>query len=131
MGGRRPVIAGLRCQFMPCSETWFINPRWGLWVNSGGEKGEEPPGHYKDVVQRLYDIHEEFVAEPDEQKRIALENEIFDIFAEELLSITALVRPWDEPHTFYHYYHNRVKNVPDPSGPETAYSVSPMWSIQE
>jgi hypothetical protein len=100
-------------------------------VTWGGEQGEEPPGRYKEIVQRLWDLHNLFTAEPDLNKRIEYENEMFDIHAQELLLVTPLMRPENLRQDFYHYYTNRMKNVAIPSGAETAYSVPAQWAIQE
>jgi len=68
-GGRRPIIAAMRGEPVPIGTNWCVNPPWGLWFITQGKKGEEPP----EDVKRLYEIHQEFMAEPDPEKRTVLE----------------------------------------------------------
>ena len=54
------------------AKTWKVNPKWGAWIVSGGKDGEEPP----EDAKKLYDLHNQFKAEVDENKRIEIEKEI-------------------------------------------------------
>ena len=130
-GGNRPIIAGTRGEALPLSETWFINPPWGAWVVSGGAKGEEPPGEYKQVVTRLNQIHHEFVAEPDEQKRTEIEKEMFRIHADNLLVIGSLTVPFDHPASMHYLISNRMYNYPVPVALEMYYNVPSCWAIRQ
>jgi len=69
-------------KFNPRSEmAWAV--QWGVWRDTNGEEGEEPPEEWK----RQWETMEEWYAatDPEEYKRLA--QEIFDFFAEQLVCI--------------------------------------------
>ncbi|NLF14200.1 MAG: ABC transporter substrate-binding protein [Anaerolineaceae bacterium] len=122
-GGKAPIIAALRGEPMPIVNNWEVNPPWGQWLISDGKEGEEPP----DDVKRLYEIYAEFVGEPDTQKRIALEKEVYEIHNRNLWIIGAVKAPADLPSSWYAYFSNRMYNIPSPVAPEFYYSVPATW----
>jgi hypothetical protein len=124
VGGQPPIIGALRGVPMPISPNWIVNPPWAQWVMSGGAEGEEPP----QAVKRLYEIHKEFVAEPDAQKRIELEKEMYAIHNDNLWLIGALKAPADLPTTWYAYFSNRMYNIPNPVAGEFYYAVPSTWA---
>jgi len=126
-GGRRPIIAAMRDEPVPITPNWMINSLWARWLLTKGEKGEEPP----EDVKRLFEINKEFMAEPDAEKRIALEKEIYLIHCENLWEIGGIKQPANLPQVWYEYFSNRVKNVPDPCPPEDYYIQPSTWSIEE
>ena len=125
------MVAGLNANLPPINGNWQVNPAWGKWTISGDEKGEEPPGEYKVVVERLYQIHLDFVAETDPQKRFELEQEAYQIHTDNLLMLNVLSKPHDLQQTNYKVIHNRIKNHPTPVTWERHYSYPAAWSIQE
>ena len=124
MGGQNPIITALRGVPMPIAPDWFVNPPWAQWVMTDGAEGEEPPAD----VKRLYEIHEEVVAEPDIAKRIELEKEVFAIHNRNLWIISALKAPADLQSVWYAYFSNRMYNIPNPVAGEFYYAVPATWS---
>jgi peptide/nickel transport system substrate-binding protein len=55
----------------PFDDRSWMGPAFGMWYKSGGELGEEPPAHLKEVMD-LYDQYKASV-DPDEQLEIARE----------------------------------------------------------
>ncbi len=79
--------------FVPDSTGWehTIFPLWDQWYASGGDEGEEPPAH----VKELRGWWEEMLVEPDRERRIELGQKILDMRAEHLWSIgTVGQAPW-------------------------------------
>jgi len=52
----------------PFDDRSWMGPVFGMWYKSGGELGEEPPAHFKEVMD-LYDQYKATV-DPDRQLRI-------------------------------------------------------------
>lgn len=123
-GGQPPIIAALRGEPMPISTSWKVNPPWAQWLMSGGAEGEEPP----DDVKRLYEIFEEFIAEPDAQRRFELEQEMYAIHNENMWMFGALKAPADLPSTWYAYFSNRMYNIPNPVAGEFYYAAPETWA---
>lgn len=123
-GGQAPIIAALRGEPMPVSPNWVVNPPWAQWVMTDGAEGEEPP----EDVKRLYEIFEEFVAEPDAQKRFELESEMYAIHNENRWLIGAVKAPADLPTTWYAYFSNRMYNIPSPVAGEFYYASPETWA---
>ncbi len=63
-------------------------PAWGLWFNTDGEEGEEPPEHIKE----LRGWYDEMVMEPDEDRRLELGDKILRSQAENLWVIGTVGR---------------------------------------
>jgi peptide/nickel transport system substrate-binding protein len=123
-GGAAPIIAALRCEPVPVCPNWEVNPPWAQWVMSGGAEGDEPPQD----VKRLYQIFEEFIAEPDPQKRFELETEMYAIHNNNLWTFAAVKAPADLPTTWYAYFSNRMYNIPNPVAGEFYYASPETWA---
>ena len=82
-----------------------IAPQWSLWVQSKGEQGERPP----EEVLRMVKIREEALSEPEEEKRIALTVQIFEILAKNFWVIGGLDKPSRGKLTMFS---NRLGNAP-------------------
>jgi peptide/nickel transport system substrate-binding protein len=54
---------------------WQWGPDWALWMDTNGEQGVEPP----DDVKRIRELRELILGEPDQDKRIEMTNEVFEI----------------------------------------------------
>ncbi len=80
--------------------------QWGLWYESGGKQGEEPP----ELVKQTQQAYDQAVAEPDTQKRIALVKKALEIHAEETYMIGLLN---ESPQARWMVVHNTVGNVGD------------------
>jgi peptide/nickel transport system substrate-binding protein len=122
-GGRRPIITAMRGEPVPISENWGTNPQWARWLLSDGARGEEPPA----PVKRLYQLHLDFMAEPDAAKREAMEKEIFKIHCDEFYMLTVIKQPSDLLQVYYNPIHNRMGNVYAPVAPEWYYCQPSTW----
>ena len=125
-GGQAPIIGALRCAPVPICNSWRPNPQWAQWTVSGGTQGEEPP----DDVKRLFEIHEEFVAEPDAQKRFELEQEMYAIHNANMWIIGVINQPGDLETVWYATFTNRMYNIPSPVAPEWYYAVPESWAMR-
>ena len=96
------------------------------WVLTGGADGEEPPAG----VKRLYQIFEEFLAEPDARKRFELEAEMYRIHQDNLWLIGSIKQPADLLQIRYAPFSNRMYNIPDPVAPEWYYSAPETWAYR-
>jgi peptide/nickel transport system substrate-binding protein len=125
-GGVRPTRPGVRSTMVPSSPaSWNqASPRWTQWVHSNGTEGNEPPGEFK----RLYELYREFLLEAEEEARIALENEMLAIHAENLWFLVVLKISAISP-TRNIIVHNRMHNVPLPLPGDYTYGKPETWSI--
>ena len=125
-GGVRPTRPGVRSTMVPSSPaSWNqASPRWTQWVHSDGAEGNEPPDDFK----RLYELYRKFLLETEEQARIALENEMLAIHAENLWFLVVLKIAAISP-TRNIIVHNRMYNVPLPLPGDYTYGKPETWSI--
>jgi len=106
-GGLRPKYPATLAEWVPISTTFNINPAWGLWMVSGGQKGEEPPAD----IKRLKELHDQFIAEPDEKKRNDITNEIYLTHCENMWVVGAV---WSSGKKSYQVFSNRLGNLCTP-----------------
>jgi peptide/nickel transport system substrate-binding protein len=99
-------------------------PQWSLWVQSEGEKGEEPPQE----VKRMIEIREEALGSASEEKRIALTLEIFKILQERLWVIGGLNAPVIGA---FITVSNRIGNMPSEVNAEWLYTIPAQYFIKE
>jgi peptide/nickel transport system substrate-binding protein len=62
---------------------------WALWMETGGEEGQEPPAE----VKRLFEIGNEFKVTVDPEKRLALGQELWQMQADNLWHIGTVGMP--------------------------------------
>lgn len=124
--GQAPIIGAMRCEPVPICSNWLVNPPWAQWVITDGAEGEEPP----DGVKRLYEIFEEFIAEPDAQKRFDLEAEMYKIHQDNLWVIGSIKQPGDLEAVWYAVFSNRMYNIPNPVAPEWYYAAPETWAYR-
>ena len=124
--GQAPIIGAMRGEPVPITPSWLVNPPWAQWVMSGGAEGEEPP----DGVKRLYEIFEEFIAEPDAQKRFDLEAEMYKIHQDNLWVIGSIKQPGDLEAVWYAVFSDRMYNIPNPVAPEWYYAAPETWAYR-
>jgi len=124
--GQAPIIGAMRGEPVPIVPNWLVNPPWAQWVITEGAEGEEPPQD----VKRLYQIFEEFVAEPDPQKRFDLETEMYAIHNNNMWVIGSIKQPGDLEAVWYAVFSNRMYNIPNPVAPEWYYAVPATWSYR-
>ncbi len=122
IGGARPLITALMELVIPGRMGWPVNPKWDLWCATNGKEGEEPPRD----VKRLREIRNEFIAEPDADKRATLDKEIYLIYCENLWAISALKKPSDSRFLIFS---NRLRNIPEPCPSETYYAATSAWYL--
>jgi peptide/nickel transport system substrate-binding protein len=92
-------------QFAPVSQGGtYWGMQWGLWYETSGKQGEEPPAEVK-KLQQLYD---QAVAEPDTAKRIAQIKEALDIFGDQTY-VVGMLNESDQGR--WTVVHNTVGNV--------------------
>ena len=105
---------------------WQWAPDWALWMDTNGEQGVEPPSE----VKRLREIREQILAEPSEEVRNALKQEVFEIHMDNLWSIGLVV---DDPRFGQlAVVHNRLRNVVTHSISGEWYPTVPQqWFINE
>ena len=60
-------------------------------ADSDGDAGDEPPAD----VKKLFDLYEKFKAEPDAEKRMEIENQMFDLHNKNLWVLTVVKQPAD------------------------------------
>lgn len=123
MGGRRPTFAAAESSVIPDGPSFSVNPAWGMWCGSEGKKGDEPP----EDVKRLYQLSKEFLSEPDEAKRIAIEKELYVIYCENLWNLSGVYSTGDKR---FSVISNRLKNVPSPMSIDAVYDQPSQWFIK-
>ncbi len=109
--------------------------RWAHWLRSRPEEGEEPPKNSEEPPEwelmaflRLGQLADDFLAETDLQKRIAIEKEMRYYATKKLWAISAVSTP---PEAFPFLRANRLKNMP--LGPQMQFTNTNIstWFIEE
>lgn len=104
---------------------WQWAPEWALWLDTQGEQGVEPP----DDVKRIRELRELILGEPDEEARVAMINEVFEIHMRNLWSIGLVV---DDPKIYQQsIVTNRLRNVPTWTRGEWYPSLPSSWFVNE
>lgn len=111
-------------QRMGTSGLYGIAPQWTLWVQSEGEKGEEPPQE----VKRMVEIRKEALVTADEEERTALTLEILKILEERLWVVGGLNEPL---RGRYEVVNNRIRNIPSYMCGEWLYTIPAQYFIKE
>ena len=76
--------------YVPTSQFTYWGPLFGINYASGGEGGEEPPEHIKE----LQDLYIQLVAEPNAEKRLELGQQILQIHDENVFMIGTVTAPF-------------------------------------
>jgi peptide/nickel transport system substrate-binding protein len=105
--GTRSTILS-RGKFFPVSNSWEFQPQYGMWFDSGGKEGTEPPPE----VKRLRAIWEELTATTDEAKFEKLLKEAADIHTEEQIVIGGITPPGDKEGAWIAKKNLRNLNAP-------------------
>lgn len=109
--------------------------RWAHWIRSNPPEGEEmpknaeePPEWEKMAFLRLGQLADDFLAEADLEKRIAIEKEMRYYACKKLWAISAVSTP---PETRPFLIKNRLKNMPP--GPNMQFTNTNVstWFIEE
>jgi len=122
----------LRCympratKFNPRSEmSWAV--QWGLWRDTGGKSGEEPPEEWKRQWERM----DRWYTAATREEYIRLAQEIFDFFAEQLVCI-GTVGYGPAPIVVKNNLRNVVEKALYGDGPNWDKSVFPMqWFFKK
>jgi peptide/nickel transport system substrate-binding protein len=121
--GHKTQVPVAQKQFAPVMESnchWA--PQWGLWYESGGEEGEEPP----EEVKQLQGLYEEILSETDAEKRVLLTKDALEILAEGCYMI-GIVNESDFGR--WMVVKNNLRNIPDhiPGSNSLAFESSQMF----
>lgn len=105
---------------------WQWAPQWAKWLDTNGAEGSEPPAE----VKRIREIREQVMGEPDEAKRTAMLQEVFELHMANLWSIGIVV---DDPKFGQlTVVNNRLRNVVTWSIAGEWYPMVPAhWFINE
>lgn len=105
--------------------SYTLSSQWGLWFSTGGEKGDEPPEEMKQIMA----LTDKAMADPDEQNRIDLTLEIFEILEEGFWTFGAFTPPLLD---YYNIISNRMGNVPGMMfDDEYKYELVSNWFIRK
>ncbi len=104
--GGRPANPLTYVDFAPTSPAWGLaSPDWVLWLITDGEEGVEPP----EDLKRIEELRQQALADPDEEKRIALTLEMAKIFEENFWVFGGVNRP---VASNYRIVNNALRNIP-------------------
>ena len=92
--------------YFPVSRGAYYAPLWGLWYESRGQSGEEPPP----IVKRQMQLYDKLMTTMDPDKQLTLMRDIIKIAADNLWHINICTYP-DECWIVK----NNFRNVPDNS----------------
>ncbi len=123
-GGTRPMFGPERDEMVPISALFQPNWAWGLWYQTEGKEGEEPPP----AIKELHELSVEFVSTLDRERKIQIEREVDRIHADNLWMIATLKCPGT---AFFHVITNRLKNVRKPCPFEMNPAQPSTWYIEE
>lgn len=80
-GGDYPLISPL--WYYPVSMYTYWAPQWGMWFETGGSGGSEPPQEIKELLA----LYEAAMSAPSEEEGIRLVKEAFRLHAENLWTV--------------------------------------------
>ena len=99
------LVIGRLAHYFPGTGGWSaMGPPWGVWYNTGGEGGEEPPDH----IKQLFEWQDALQAASDPAVQAEIMKNVFDQHYEMLYTIG--ISRWPPG---YAIVHNRMRNVPD------------------
>jgi len=108
--------------------------RWAFWFRTHKEgeeppkNAEEPPEWEKMALLRLGQLHDDFLAEADAEKRIAIEKEMRYYACKKLWCISAVNVP---PEAIPFLKTNRLKNMPPRPMMQFNWTNVSTWFIEE
>jgi len=91
----------------PISQYTFWGTKWGLWYQTNGKSGEEPPPE----VKQLQKIYKEIMLEPSKEKRTALVREASEIHSKNLFIVGITIEPTLGAEETYAVCKNYFKNI--------------------
>jgi peptide/nickel transport system substrate-binding protein len=100
-------------ELAPVEQAWLQYPKWGQYVQTGGDAGEPPD---MDFGIRLMELWNTWMTTGDRTERMAIVDEMLDIHVEQMTSI-GTVQGVLQPVVVA----NRLRNVPE----EAVYSWNP------
>jgi peptide/nickel transport system substrate-binding protein len=121
--GHKTQVPVANRQFAPVTESsqhWA--PQWGLWYDTKGEQGEEPP----EPVKQLQQLYEQILSETDAEMRIELTKQALEIQAEQVYMI-GIVNESD--YGRWMVVKNNLGNIPEkiPGSNSLAFECSQMF----
>ncbi len=93
-----------RLALFPRTSRHALGAQWGLWYQTGGKDGEEPPGEMRQVM----DLYHQVEVTPDFDKQVALFHKIYDLMAENVWYI-----PFVYEVPILVVVQDRFRNVPE------------------
>jgi len=102
--GNPPIVRGEA--FLNAEGNQHIATQWGLWNESGGKQGVEPPAE----IKKLWELYEKTMAEVSGEKRIQYQTEAMALHAKNLWAIAWYAEP--DLGRFV-LVKNNFRNVPD------------------
>ena len=123
MTGLPPIFHPDRDNTRPISALFRANWAWGLWYETGGKEGEEPPT----AVKRLEEIAIKYLQTVDRHTQIQMEKEVHQIHIDNLWILSALTVPGER---YVHVITDRLKNVPRPLALEMNPGQPSTWYIE-
>lgn len=100
-------------ELAPIDQNWLQYPKWGQYVQTGGDAGEPPEMAF---AERLMTLYEAWRLADDDEERLVIVDEMLDIHAEQVTSI-GTVQGVLQPIVV----NNALRNVPQ----EGIYSWNP------
>lgn len=73
----------------PFDERSWMGPSFGIWYKTGGEQGEEPPAHFKEVM----DLYDQYRTTVDAEEQLEIGMEIVRLSTERLYTIGTVGMP--------------------------------------
>ncbi|NPV06757.1 MAG: ABC transporter substrate-binding protein [Anaerolineae bacterium] len=115
--GNPPIVRETFC-IAESGQHWA--PQWGLWYQTDGKEGEEPP----EEVKQLQGLYEHILAEPSIERRIELSKQGLQLHADNLWMIGILA---DAPVGSFTVVKNNFRNVPEVPYDATTVHVSQFF----
>ena len=106
---------------------WPVYQPWTDWALSGGTTGTPPPA----AMQKAFELHNQFTSAPDEAAAVGFENQILDIYAQNLWVVSLLKRPGVFPTANFDVASSRMGNMSNPMPKEPNYDSFESWFIKQ
>ena len=121
-GGGPPALLDPRYYVPLAPEPAKYAPLWGLWYQSGGAEGEEPPA----IVKQQQELYNQVRATADEDEQLRLMQEILEIAADQFYVIGISTQP-----PGFGVIKNNFHNVTDPMISSFAYPTPAPTNPQQ
>ena len=82
-------------------------------------------------MQKAFELHNQFTSAPDEAAAVGFENQILDIYAQNLWVVSLLKRPGVFPTANFDVASSRMGNMSNPMPKEPNYDSFESWFIKQ